>query len=295
MSLIPDLKERREAIQLADLEFYRVKREKLCRERAKYGCSSDKELRRDAINRASAAASRAKLVYLARDLENRTDQLEYERNLSDERSKRLVKKMKQLQDERKMVHNVLRTLWEQKDATVCAILLESNIMHVLQSLDDEICETADPSSITPIRVSIPHTYSSGTRRSPAVDISGLPPSSPLNSTTTTTTETRKHPDYPLQYITALRGSLCDAHARARNVTSNGKLPTVHIQKKKAEHLGENLSSTQFKCRKKRTRRSQQQIQAFLAMDFREPRVPGPGQRYDPVRDIVRTQSNTSPI
>ena len=288
MSLVTNLKERREAIQLADLEFYRVKREKLCAERAKNGCSSDKELHRDAINRASAAASRAKLVFLARDLENRTDRLEYERNLSEEWCKKMAKKVKDLQDDRKNVHNVLRRLWEQKDATICAILLESNIMHVLQALEDDSCDVADSSLIKPIRVSIPHIKGSGTRRSPAVDISGLPPNSPLGSTTT---ETVKLPGCQLRNMPPLRSSLCDTYPRARNSTCNYELLPISNQNKNEEHSSEKLYSTHFKPRKKRTRRSQQQIRASLAMEFREPRLQLPKQWYDAVRDVVRTHSS----
>ncbi len=281
MSFVTDLKERREAVQLADLEFYRVKREKLCRERAKNGCSSDKELHRDAINRASAAASRAKLVYLARELENRTDKLEYERNLSDERSIRMAKKMRDLQDDRKKVHNVLRTLWERKDPTICAVLLESKIMQILRAVEDETCDAADSSSITPIRVSIPHMNVNGTRRSPAVDLSGLPPSSPPGSTTT---EMVKLPGSQFLNMPSLRDSLCDIHPRARTVSSNYDVQPVP---------SENLSSTQFKSRKKRTRRSQKEIRASLAEKYRQTGVHLTRQWYDAVRDVVRTESNAS--
>ncbi len=287
MSLVIDLKERREAIQRADLEFYRVKREKLSKERAKHDCYSDGELPRDAINRASAAASRAKLLYLARDLENRTDRLECERNLTDERSKRLAEKVRDLQDERNKVCNVLRTLWERKDPTICAILVESNIVNVLRALEDETIEDADSSSQTPIQVSIPHRSTSCTRRSPAVDIRGLPSSSPLNPTTV---EMIKLPGSQFLNMQPIRSSLNDSYRTARNPTSNNGLLLLPKQYNREKH---ELSSTQFKCRKKRTRRSQKQNQGSLAVKCRESGMQLTRQWYDAVRNEVRKGSNAS--
>ncbi len=285
-----DLKERREAIQRADLEFYRVKREKLYRERAKYGCSSDGELPRDAVNRASAAASRAKLVYLARDLENRTDQLEYVRNLLDERSKRLAKKVKDLQDDRKNVRNVLQTLWERKDPTICAILLESNIIHILRAVEDDTCYVTDSTSMSPIRCPIPQINAGGARRAPAVDISGLQPSSPLGSTTT---EMVKLPGIRFPNMQPRRRSLGNTLPRARNLTSDEKLGPFLIQRESEVHSREKLASTQFKSRKKRTRRSQKQIRASLRVEYTESGVQLPKQWYDAVRDVVRSESNAT--
>ncbi len=284
MSLVTDLKERREAVQLADLEFYRVKRMKLCRERAKHDCPSDEELPRDATNRASAAASRAKLVFLARDLENRTDRLEYERNLSEERSMRMAKTLKDLQNDRKNVQSILRTLWERKDPTVCAIFLESNIMNVLAAAEDDVCDVADSYLMAPIRVSIPRIRVSGTRRSPAVDNTGLPPSSPLGSTT----KILKLPNHQFPTMLPLQRSPYDTHPRARNLTSSPELQSFLDRNKGEEHSLERFSSTQFKCRTKTTRHLRQQIRASLGVEHRVTRTAVPKLWYDAVRDKVRT-------
>ncbi len=79
-----ELKERREAFHFANSEFNGVKRVKLDRERA---------------NRASAAASRAKIVCYARELEKRTDRFELDRNLHSQRADRAIRKLNLLRYE----------------------------------------------------------------------------------------------------------------------------------------------------------------------------------------------------
>eukprot|EP00177_Eucheuma_denticulatum_P005963 GFKZ01010876.1.p1 GENE.GFKZ01010876.1~~GFKZ01010876.1.p1 ORF type:complete len:248 (+),score=32.67 GFKZ01010876.1:567-1310(+) len=135
-----ELKEIREAREFADHEFRRVKEEKLKSERAKKPSSatpaqteSDKKKEREAANRASAAASRAKIVCYSTELEKRTNRLELERNTEAERADRAIRKAEGMRREMRILKKVLRELWEMKENRTCSHLLDSNVLFLLGS------------------------------------------------------------------------------------------------------------------------------------------------------------------
>jgi hypothetical protein len=103
-----------------------VKKSKLDFELAKSGAPGDKQQERERSNRASAAASRAKLLFYASTLEERTDRLEQERNLA--RDKLVVKRvnMTRVRKERDELRAVLADVWSIGDKRTCDWLVEVN-------------------------------------------------------------------------------------------------------------------------------------------------------------------------
>lgn len=278
MEFNESLKERQEAIKLADQEFYRVKREKLHNERTKRGCLSDNELGRDAVNRASAAASRAKLVYLARDLELRTDRLEHERNMFKEYSNRVANGLRNFQENKKLVSDVFQALWELKDPLVCSILFESNIMHALHHTEEETTEIADSGLITTFEIPTRSLNRRRLRRSPAVDLSEVPPCSPMNSACR---EVPSLSDNQLsQSSFRFQSSIERSYASYVSSVSN--------QNRKQEHSTTNESIPHLKDPEYRARQRQTQFRASFPEDNRELQDQSPKRWYDAVRDIIRT-------
>lgn len=143
----PELRERAEAQARATTEFLRVKRAKLARERAAQRSHGDarvaRQQERERANRASAAASRAKIVCYARELERRTDRLESERNSHAARAERAERKLGVLRDEARKLKHVLRALWERKHADTCAYLVDSNALFLLASHAEEDSDQED--------------------------------------------------------------------------------------------------------------------------------------------------------
>lgn len=137
-----ELKERREANECATSEFRRVKRAKLDMERAKKssireGTEEEKKKDREMANRASAAASRAKIVFYSKELEKRTDRLEMERNREIARADRAIRKLRSLKREMHTLKKVLRDLWEMKEDKTCSYLVDSNVLFLLGSRQDD--------------------------------------------------------------------------------------------------------------------------------------------------------------
>lgn len=137
-----ELRERKEAIARATYEFYRVKQAKLEKESeygAKGGNSKEKkQLYRERANRASAAASRAKIVCYAKELEKRTDRLEQERNIQLRRAERAIQKLKTVKESTVKLRNILRHLWEKRDPNTCSYLVDSNALVLIASnVEDE--------------------------------------------------------------------------------------------------------------------------------------------------------------
>ncbi len=147
------LRERREAIARATYEFYRVKRAKLEKESehgARAGNSKEKkQLYRERANRASAAASRAKIVCYAKELEKRTDKLEQERNLQLKKAERAIQKLHSMKEKTTKLKNILRYLWEKRDPNTCSFLIESNALALLApNTDDENLEEIEAHDIS---------------------------------------------------------------------------------------------------------------------------------------------------
>lgn len=140
-----ELKERREANECATHEFVRVKRAKLEDERAKVGMWSpgsedvkkEKQKDREMANRASAAASRAKIMFYNKELERRTDRLEMERNKEVKRADRASRKLKALRDEILPLKRALREIWEMKDQRTCSYLMSSDVLFLLGSKKED--------------------------------------------------------------------------------------------------------------------------------------------------------------
>lgn len=118
------LKERQEACDLATYEFKRVKRAKLTSRGAGGNI-------RERTNRASAAASRAKIMCYSRELEKRTDKLEAERNQLRATTGRTERELGQLEAKNRKLKAVVRELWELKDPKTCAYLVDSNVLFLL--------------------------------------------------------------------------------------------------------------------------------------------------------------------
>lgn len=134
-----ELKERREAIANAQSEFYRVKNEKMKKEDNKSPGSNqedNKRLQRERNNRASAAASRAKIICYAKELEKRTDRLELERNHQALRAEKAVKKYKSFKDTNKKLKSILRSLWELKNPEACSFLINSDSLFLIGNKED---------------------------------------------------------------------------------------------------------------------------------------------------------------
>lgn len=136
------LKERKEAYEFADDEFRRVKRAKLETERANSrsspeGMTEDKQTGREQANRASAAASRAKIICYSKELEKRTDRLEVERNEERKRADRAMRKLKMLRNEVHMLKRVLREIWDMKEHRTCTYLVDSDVMFLLSSRQED--------------------------------------------------------------------------------------------------------------------------------------------------------------
>ena len=149
MSKSSELKECMEARQFAIREFNRVKREKLENERAKSmrlsGVKDDKQMDRERSNRASAAASRAKIVFYSKDLERRTDRLEMERNREMKRADRASKRLRGLQEEVRNLKKALRDIWEMKDQRTCSYLMDSEALFLLSSRQEDSDMSVDDS------------------------------------------------------------------------------------------------------------------------------------------------------
>lgn len=140
MDSFMELKERREAIAHAQSEFYRVKQEKMEKEAKKARNTNPKEekqLQRERTNRASAAASRAKIICYAKELEKRTDRLERERNFQEARTQKTIKKLKQYKDVNKKLKGILKSLWELKDPKACSFLIESESLFLIGPTADQ--------------------------------------------------------------------------------------------------------------------------------------------------------------
>lgn len=127
-----ELREKREAIAKATCEFYRVKREKLGKEsqlgKKATNNKEQKQLNRERANRASAAASRAKIVCYAKELEKRTDKLEQERNHQMKIAEKAIQKLNQAKENNDKLKKILRSLWERRDPNTCSYILESNAL-----------------------------------------------------------------------------------------------------------------------------------------------------------------------
>lgn len=257
-SFCSDLKEREEAIRLADLEFYRVKREKLYIERAKRGCSTDDELRRDAINRASAAASRAKLVYLVRDLEVRTERLEYERNVFHERSMRMFKRLESFQQDRKRVQNAIQALLKCNVPAVHSILTQSNFSGILHLQDEDASNLQDYYVLSPLSIPIKSMKRRRSRRSPAVDATGLRPCSPIRS--------------PQTEVSSSYSTSVGIKKRAQ--------PTIRLLQSRVE------------IPRKRVSHTHQQVRFSAPSASEKSLEEQPKGWYDAVRDVVRIVSST---
>lgn len=123
------LKERQEACDLATTEFNRVKRAKL----SVYPVVPGKDIigNRERTNRASAAASRAKIMCYSRELEHRIDRLETERNHLRATTQITTRRLEKLGIRNAMLKKAVRSVWELKDAKTCAYLVDSNILYVL--------------------------------------------------------------------------------------------------------------------------------------------------------------------
>lgn len=274
------LKERNEAIKLADLEFYRVKREKLQVERAKRGSVADKELSRDAINRASAAASRAKLVYLARDLELRTDRLELERNMIDQFSKRLARRLKTSQEDKKRVLDLVRALMELKHPQVSSLLFKFNILHAMHSTDEETSDLGDSSLVSTVEVLTRPVKRRKLRRSPAVDLTGAPSCSLVDPAHS---EVLKISDLKLpRNLTNFQSSFeSDGFSLMNSVWNESRRRTEHSTGCKSSPCYE-LPHTESQSR-------QQQFCASFPEVNRKSAKQIPNRWYDAVRDMVRTE------
>lgn len=219
MERTAELKERREATDCANTEFNRVKRAKLENERAKsrlngtdtsaYDEKAVKQLDRERANRASAAASRAKIVCYARELEKRTDRLERDRNAHALRAEKAIKRLKSLRDESKRLKEVLRNLWQLKDPKTCSYLVDSNALFLLADNDrdglDDIDDDLKPPPRTPIadekklNTSQPDYYPSvlppppPSQSAQSVSLSPVPtPAQPATSIATSTTTQPKN-------------------------------------------------------------------------------------------------------
>lgn len=144
----PELRERAEAQERATTEFLRVKRAKLARERATTRSHGDarvaRQQERERANRASAAASRAKIVCYARELERRTDRLELDRNRHCARADRAERKLAVLREEARRLKSVLRALWERKHPDTCAYLVDSNALFLLASQAEADSDPDEP-------------------------------------------------------------------------------------------------------------------------------------------------------
>lgn len=146
------LREKQEASEFATKEFVRVKRQKLENERAKPGAErreakDEKQLDRERCNRASAAASRAKIVFYSKELEKRTDRLEMERNKETERADRATKKLKVLQEEVRCMKKALRDLWEMKNPGTVSYLVDSGVLFFLSSRQEHCDAISGDSNI----------------------------------------------------------------------------------------------------------------------------------------------------
>lgn len=151
-----ELKERREANECATSEFHRVKQEKLRSELAKKsrfaeGSDEEKKKEREMANRASAAASRAKIVCYSKELEKRTDRLEIERNRAMLRADRAIKKLDTMRKEMRMLKKVLRDIWEMKEERTSSYLFESNVLHLLGRYETESHMTDPDEDIHPTK------------------------------------------------------------------------------------------------------------------------------------------------
>lgn len=143
----PELKERREAYDSAVYEFNRVKCAKLEKERLRsnsdYGKKGEQKRKdRERANRASAAASRAKIVFYSKELEKRIDQIELERNRQLGRAERATAQVEVLQSEVHTLKKALRGIWEMKDPKACAYLLKPDVLLLLMSRKEENGEDA---------------------------------------------------------------------------------------------------------------------------------------------------------
>lgn len=137
------LRERKEAYDVADAEFQKVKKRKLETERESWrpmfaGSREERQKEREAANRASAAASRAKIICLSRELGKRTDKLERERNDAKRQVERNSRKNKTLIRENDNLKRVLNDIWKMKEHQTCTYLVESNALFFLQRSRDNI-------------------------------------------------------------------------------------------------------------------------------------------------------------
>lgn len=180
------LRERREAEDFANNEFNRVKRAKLEKERLKTAgrrgrvVKGERQLDRERANRASAAASRAKIVCYARELEKRTDSLEANRNLHRARADCYAKKLAALRVEARTLKRVLRALWEQKDPATCAYLVDSDALFLLASNAEE---DVDPDEECLERTTPAQSPASAQQNLPGAPLSAVPlPVTPLPMT-----------------------------------------------------------------------------------------------------------------
>lgn len=144
-----ELKERREANEYATNEFHRVKEEKLRSELSKKtgftrGTEEEKKKDREMANRASAAASRAKIVCYSKELERRTDRLEIERNRETVRADHAIKKLNTMKKQMQKLKKVLRDLWEMKEERTCSYLFNSDILPLLGPRQDTESSLTDP-------------------------------------------------------------------------------------------------------------------------------------------------------
>lgn len=144
------LTERHEAAKIADREFERVKQEKLAAEHIKAKrlsgdsaeangslASKSKVKLREMSNRASAAASRARMVVYCKDLEVRVDRLEDERNSISLRAERAIRKSKRLEGENVKIKKILRSLYELKVEKVTDVLVKTDALLLLNPANEE--------------------------------------------------------------------------------------------------------------------------------------------------------------
>lgn len=135
-----DLVERISASKYAQVEFERVKKEKLQMQHPglKTNGNSNTVSHRVRTNRASAAASRARIFCYARELEKCTDRLEEERNSYRMKSERSRKTIEETHAQNMKLRGVLQKLWDMKDPTVCSFLVDTQAIFLISPANNNI-------------------------------------------------------------------------------------------------------------------------------------------------------------
>jgi len=127
-----NLVERIVASKYAQLEFDRVKKEKMQNAVSKTHISNKADIsQRVRTNRASAAASRARIFCYARELEKCTDRLEEQRNNYRLKSEHRMNVIQEMQAQNEKLRSVLHKLWDKKDPDICRVLIDTEAMFLL--------------------------------------------------------------------------------------------------------------------------------------------------------------------